>query len=795
MTQSIASSTLGQEATPSYFANIKIGRKIILGSGLLITILLCVALGISFQLRHIGQTFENYTTIVQAGDKIGAVQDTFLVLQRWVREFILSSDETLLPQVEKNMVAVDAAMNASQAAIKNPETLQTMQVIKDKFKAYKEAFTTAKQARQQENEAARGTLDPTGAELLKTIETLQGAAAGNAPMLANVSDILKNALLMRLNVNKAIFRHIPEAAQNAEKEEEALNKDLDALESATQEAEPRKTVSTARSLARKYQEATAQALAADKTAEKVFADLYAIATALQEQNNTVLDGVQKESLVSGQALHQTIHTTIIALVLAALAGLLVGGVVSVFIGRSITRPLAALCLALRQFADGDTQVEVPGTARRDEIGQMAMDFVSLQAQLEKAAERQQVEQEKSRQTLEVAVDAVVSIDENNNVTFFNKAAETLWGYDRAEVLGKNVKMLVPAAIRGEHDNLVNRNRTTGQNKLVGSARDIQIPCKDGTQVWANLSLSKINVDNKITYTAFVKDIREEKAMRELREARITLTDTFAANMKDMVATVSSASVELRSSAEGLVTIAGQTAGRSTAVASAAEEVTSNIQTVVASSNQLLVAVNAVAGQATQTAQLARDAVTKVGTTQTTMNNLAEASKKIDHVVKLIQDIAWQTNLLALNATIEAARAGDAGKGFAVVASEVKSLADQTAKATVEISGQIAGMQKNTLEAADSIKHVSTIMAEINKVTEAVAAAVEQQSVSTKEISGNMREASKGTQEVAGNIVAVSQNSQESGHAAQEVLSASAELSQQAVKMQDMLNDFTAKMKG
>ncbi|MCF2909479.1 PAS domain S-box protein [Pseudoalteromonas sp. DL2-H2.2] len=123
-------------------------------------------------------------------------------------------------------------------------------------------------------------------------------------------------------------------------------------------------------------------------------------------------------------------------------------------------------------------------------------------------------QERIDQTLEQCIDAVVSIDHNNIVTFFNPAAERLWGYQREEVIGHNVKMLVPKVIQGNHDEMVNRNRRTGEDKIVGTSRDVEIERSDGQVLWANLSLSKVNVAGKIAYTAFVKDITEEKAQRD-----------------------------------------------------------------------------------------------------------------------------------------------------------------------------------------------------------------------------------------------------------------------------------------
>ncbi len=120
-----------------------------------------------------------------------------------------------------------------------------------------------------------------------------------------------------------------------------------------------------------------------------------------------------------------------------------------------------------------------------------------------------------RQILDQAIDAVVSIDEHNKVTYFNKAAERLWGYEAQEVIGKNVKLLVPKAIQSQHDSYVNNNRNTGQDRIVGTFREVELERKNGEKIWASLSLSKVKNGNKITYTAFVRDISAERNAREL----------------------------------------------------------------------------------------------------------------------------------------------------------------------------------------------------------------------------------------------------------------------------------------
>lgn len=120
------------------------------------------------------------------------------------------------------------------------------------------------------------------------------------------------------------------------------------------------------------------------------------------------------------------------------------------------------------------------------------------------------------QTLEQALDAVVCIDENNNVTLFNASAEKLWGYERSEVIGQNVKMLVPQAIQANHDNFVNANRETGQDKIVGTSREVKVERKDGGSLWGRLSLSKVRLAGRTLYTAFIKDVTEEVEQREMQ---------------------------------------------------------------------------------------------------------------------------------------------------------------------------------------------------------------------------------------------------------------------------------------
>jgi len=243
--------------------------------------------------------------------------------------------------------------------------------------------------------------------------------------------------------------------------------------------------------------------------------------------------------------------------------------------------------------------------------------------------------------------------------------------------------------------------------------------------------------------------------------RIKLADDFESNIGTVVGTVSSASTELQSTAESMSVTSEETTNQASAVAAAADELSSSVQEI--------------SRQVGRSASIASEAVAEADRSNEMVQGLNEAANKIGDVVNLINDIASQTNLLALNATIEAARAGEAGKGFAVVASEVKNLANQTAKATEEISTQIGDIQNATKDTVGAIEGIGTTIREISEISTTISSAVEEQNAST--------------QEVARNIQGVTTASNEAGRAASQVLSAASELSQQSEMLGSQVQSF------
>src|SRR5579883_1809358 len=284
-------------------------------------------------------------------------------------------------------------------------------------------------------------------------------------------------------------------------------------------------------------------------------------------------------------------------------------------------------------------------------------------------------------------------------------------------------------------------------------------------------------------------LKAERASR--MEARIA---EFEATVRAALDNLQGAANSMQSTAQSMANTADQSSALVNAVASAAEETSVNVQTVSAGTEQLSSSIAEISRQVVSSAEIARKAVDEAGATDTTMQGLADNASRISVVVDLIQVIASQTNLLALNATIEAARAGEAGRGFAVVASVVKNLASQTAKATDEIRGQIASMQEVTTSAVGAIRKIGQTIGEINDVSTAIAAAVEEQGAATREIARNIQHAAGGTSEVSSNIIGVSTASAEAGSAATQVLDASAALRGEADRLRAEIDAFLSNIR-
>ena len=347
------------------------------------------------------------------------------------------------------------------------------------------------------------------------------------------------------------------------------------------------------------------------------------------------------------------------------------------------------------------------------------------------------------------------------------------------ILRPQAQMMSAMQRIADGDTTVEIPHTERQDEMGDMARTVQI-FKDNAQ--------------RVLGLAEEQKRQQTEAAAQRRSDMQMLANTFEANVKNVVDMVASAATEMDATAQSVASIVDNNKEKLNVLSNQIEGTTQNVQTVASATAELSSAVNEINKQVARATAITASAVTEAQKADGTVQGLTDAAGRIGEVIELINSIAAQINLLALNATIEAARAGDAGKGFAVVASEVKSLASQTTKATEQIGQYIASIQSATAETVSVIKNIGGTINEINTISTAIAAAVEEQGVTTQDIAHNVQQAAQSTESVSRNAMDVSESSKETGESANQLMAATSELSRQSETLRHEVDKFLSEVR-
>ena len=360
------------------------------------------------------------------------------------------------------------------------------------------------------------------------------------------------------------------------------------------------------------------------------------------------------------------------------------------------------------------------------------------------------------------------------------------------VVSGSIAWMIGRSISRPLVQLGGRMRALADGELEGTIPGVE----RGDEIGAMAATVQIFKDSAVRIRGLEKAEAEaqQRAAAERRAAMENLAGDFERSVNGIVRSVSTAAAGMQTTAQSMTATASDASARAATVGAASESASNNVATVAAAAEELSSSVSEISRQVTRSSEIASKAVGDAERTNATVGALSTGAEKIGEVVKLIHSIAAQTNLLALNATIEAARAGESGRGFAVVASEVKALANQTAKATEEISAQVAAMQASTSEAVASIGGITETIGQMNEITASLSSAIEQQGDATREIAHNIQQVASGSSEISAHIGGVTTAAAATGKAATEVLTNARELDNQSGMLRSAVDGFLAKVR-
>jgi methyl-accepting chemotaxis protein len=664
-------------SVPTNLPTLRFRGKIVLGFAVVLAIS-AASLGIAWLgFQRISDGVMSYRNSVAEADLARNIDRELISYQSLARYYVVTAKEDDAKAALAAEASLRDAIIQSMKGSTNPARIEQIVKLEREFRTFTKIFAEILKVKRDSAQLAQNQLTRGGTMLRYKFDDLaSNAAEAELPAVElGAKQVTSQYLSVISLANTFIINSDQTVAASALARLKFVENSLHAISSTDEKIVA--AIKEISGLLEEYRETLSKLIANSKEIEELVAEMADSAAAITLGSNAMKADLLSDQQRLEDESDATVHETERLVAMLAAGGFILGGLLALMLGKGISRPMTAMCKAMRELAGGNFDVVLPGLGRKDELGEMA-----------------------------------------GAVEEFKLQAIAKAGRD--------------AAAHEAH------------NRVASEMRRAEL---------------------------------------------IRFADNFEAAVGAIVSNVSASAVQLESAAGTLTRTAEITEDLSGQVAGASEEASTNMQSVAAATEQLSQSVDEIGRRVRESNRIAEGAVLQAEQTDARIGKLTRAAQQIGDVVKLITAIAEQTNLLALNATIEAARAGEAGRGFAVVAAEVKSLANQTAKATDEISSHIAGMQDATQESVTAIKEIGQTIGQISKIASTIASAVEQQSSATQEIARSVQSVALGTQEVAGNITQVNRGATETGSASEEVLNSARTLSTESAQLRQELDRF------
>jgi methyl-accepting chemotaxis protein len=676
------SQRVGQGSRTFRLPTLRFRAKVMVGFAVVLAIS-AASLGIAYLgFERVSAGVAAYRNSVSEADQARNIDRELISYRLLARYYVLTGKEDDAKATLAAGTNLREAISQAMKSAAKPARLEPLTKLEQEFRAFSKVFTAVIQAKQQGANITRMEL-ARGEIMIETKLNEIARAASEAELKADefeANRIISQFQAIKAQVATFTNNHYQAVAEGALTRIATIEGALGVFSATDPDiAAGRRELAK---LLSDYRQSFSKLVDNFKLIEDLVTEMSGSAGAIMRGTTAIKADLVADQERLAQDSDAIVGETERQILLLAVGGVLLGGLLAFLLGRGISRPMTAMCKAMRELASGNFDVVLPGLGRRDELGEMAGAVEEFKLQAVAKAQRDAAAQE-------------------------------------------------------------------AQNQAAGAAR---------------------------------------------RSELIRFADDFESAVGSIVSNVSASAVQLEQAAGTLTRTAETTQSLSSRVAGASEEASSNIQSVATATGELSGSVGEIGRQVRESSRIAESAVTQAQATDQRIGKLSRAAQQIGDVVKLITAIAEQTNLLALNATIEAARAGEAGKGFAVVASEVKNLANQTSKATEEITGQISAMRNATAEVANAMERVTGTIRQIDEISGSIAAAVEQQSAATREISGNAQQAALGTHEVSDNVSGVADAATQTGEAAHRVLGATETLAQETSALAREVETFIAQVR-